>query len=137
MPSIRIVWSKCFGRDDSRDGQRKEWQISIITFVRVFAQWLGAGAFIGTTIYNESRAIDINAENFSAVGQWGGVAVVVQVLLSASVSYLWKTVKRDRPNTLGDGTRCTGCPTGGTGEISCVDEGSGKEEWNCKVGYAS
>ncbi|KAI4110100.1 MAG: hypothetical protein LQ345_007046 [Seirophora villosa] len=136
-PSVRTAWSKCFGRDDSRDGQQKEWQISAITVVRVFAQWLSAGAFIGTTIYNESRALDINAENFSAVGQWGGVAVVVQVLIAASVGYLWRTVKRDGPNTLGDGTRCTGSPTGGTGEISCVDEESGKEEWNCKVGYAS
>ncbi|KAL8648465.1 MAG: hypothetical protein Q9226_005979 [Calogaya cf. arnoldii] len=125
------TWNECFSRNKSRDGQQKKCQISAIIVVRLFTQWLSAVAFVGDIITTEAHHNENETESFSAVGQWSGVAVVVQVLIAAGVSYLWKTLKqRSEANKLDDGTSSTG-------ETTSVDEEAAKEEWGCRVGYAS
>ncbi|KAL8847895.1 MAG: hypothetical protein Q9221_007070 [Calogaya cf. arnoldii] len=97
----------------------------------LLTQWLSAAAFVGGIITTEAHYNENETESFSAVGQWSGVAVVVQVLMAAGVSYLWKTLKqRSEANTLGDGTSSTG-------KTTSVDEEAAEEEWGCRVGYAS
>ena len=130
-PSIRILQGKRFSRLIFRDGQQNEWQISAVIVVRLLTQWLSAIAFIGDIIHTEARYNENETESLSAVGQWSGVAVVVQVLIAAGVSYLWQTLRRRSE------TKMLGNDTSSTSEMTVVDEEVGKEEWSCKVGYAS
>lgn len=123
-PSLRIVWSK----SSSRNHHQRLQQINAITILSLVTQVLSAAAFIGTIIYIEASTrpfrTNVNVEKLSAVGQWGGVAVVVQVLIAAGVSYLWKIIK---PEEMDEAESVTQKPE------EELEEGI----WDCRVGYAA
>ena len=141
-PVARTWWSRCFGSSEDYMLRQEVLQISAIKLVGFLTQFLSVAAFVGNIIYTKAieyqqQTARLQSESFSAVGQWGGVAVVVQVLIAVIVGYSWRIIKGQGEKDLELSTHCTTSLMSGSGETFRKDEETGDEEWDCRVGYAS
>lgn len=108
-------------------GEKDPQSVDGLALVRRFTQLASVAAYIGSIFREElehanSPAMRANSEPFSAVGQWGSIAVVGLVLVAAVVS---KTSQNSTPaKQIGDSKLAT-------------DEQSLTEPWDHSCGYAS
>ena len=134
-PLVRTWLNRCFGSSEDYVLQQEVLQINAIKLVEFLTQLLSLTAFVGNIIYTEAskdqlQPARLQAESFSAVGQWGGVAVVVQVLIAVIFSYLWRIMKGRREKDLEVSTHCTTSLTSGSSRNFHKDEEVGDEEWD-------
>ena len=118
----------------------KRFQISVLQIIQFTIQLSAVAAFGGSILYIEiSDAVSEAAsmergEQFTAVGQWSCVAVVLLVLFAAVVSRLWGASERNG--------KFGNIATKKIRRIQMSDEWydeewTGIEEWDWRVGYAS
>ena len=103
-------------------------EITILNGIQLITQLLSTAAFLGSIISGEisiASNMPLEAESFAAVGQWGGVVVVLLVLFAAGVSRLWKGEEGENRKASAVGKASSG-----------GDEEEGRD-WSCEVGYAS
>ncbi|KAG8527662.1 uncharacterized protein KY384_007815 [Bacidia gigantensis] len=102
-------------------------QITLLHLIQFLTQLISVIAFGGTILYNEitesRQGMWIEVEQFTAVGQWNYVAVVLLVLFAAVVSRKWTAAGKATSLEKGDEWHS--------------EERIGMEDWDCRVGYAS
>lgn len=114
--------------------QRKHSQWTILQLIQSSTQLSSVIAFGGVIVYDETTAAHdgnlLEQEPFSAVGQWGNVAVVGLVLFAAVMSRIWAANEDSEASR--DVAAEENCSAEKGDEL--WDDG---RQWNCRVGYAS
>lgn len=124
--------------------------VTILKLIQLFTQLSSVAAFFGSILHEDAQNTaslkGFGAEPAGAVGQWGNLVVVMLVLLAAGLSWIWggrgarstdaeMGRNGERMNELGTYDTLSG------GESSCssddIDVEMEKEDWDCRVGYAS
>lgn len=117
----------------------KHFHITILQLIQSITQLSSVAAFAGATVYNEMQAGGpqeplLEQEQFTAVGQWSCVAVVLLVLLAALVSRIWAADEKGR-----------GVGSVAVEDFRSLEKGDERrdeewidvEEWDWRIGYAS
>ena len=101
--------------------------VTVLKVIQALIQLVSVGSFFASIIYQEKQHSQkwstLSQEPFSAVGQWGSLAVVLMVLVAAGVGRLWANSGVDMSSDRRD--------------VEDEDVEAEKEHWDWRVGYDS